>query len=480
MYSIILNSKRIIYFLLLLMPIISFAQNPSTTGGAQGGALGISDCYPHESICTEEYDAEIFLILITDSNAQETSWQIEDQTDGTIIGSGDNLVSDSTYQELFCARTDHCYRFTIFDSGGSGIDTAQNKGYSIYWNGDLKKSGGDFGANDSVSFGACCTNFSVELQGGIQCINSTEGQVLVETSGGTPPFDYLWSNGATFTETQFVTIGEDKISVTVTDAGNCMASDTLLIADLNSLEFELKTSPVETCNSNTGEASVSVLSGIPPFRYAWSSGGSKQTERNLPTGTYSVTVTDASHCIVESIVTILDPSPIVITVDSIISGTSDNNNGAIYITVTGGSGQIYSYSWSDESNTIISEVEDPVNLPAGTYTVTVTDSQGCSVTHTIVATDIDDISNSTELEKLISLAPNPTDGRVLLRLDLNGYHDVQIAVYDSRGRQIITIPQKKIQFETFEWDLSNYSTGVYFFKILVDGRVVIKKLVYSN
>ena len=216
--------ETIITILFTLLPHFLSAQNFTITGGAQGGALGIADCYPHESTCPEEYNAEILLILKTDSNAHETSWQIEDQTEETIIASGDSLGSDSTYQELICARTDHCYRFTIFDSEGNGIDTTQNRGYAVYWNGDLKKSGGSFGTEDSTSFGACCTDFSVELLGGIQCINDSEGQVRVETNGGTPPYDYLWSNGATLTETQIVAMIEDKISVTVTDASKCEAS----------------------------------------------------------------------------------------------------------------------------------------------------------------------------------------------------------------------------------------------------------------
>jgi len=468
--------KKTIILLFALFPHLLIAQNFGITGGAQGGALGISDCNLHESPCPEVYDAEILLILKTDSKAQETSWQVEDQTDGTIIGSGDSLVSDSTYQELICARTDHCYLFTIFDSEGNGIDTAQYNGYSIYWNGVLLKGGNNFGASDSITFGACCTNFSVELLGGIQCINYSEGQVKVEVSGGTPPFDYLWSNGATFTETQFVATSEDMISVTVTDASNCIASDTFLIAELKSLEFDLETSTEGICNSFSGEASVSIKSGIPPFTYSWSSGGNKQIERNLAPGTYSVTVTDASNCHVESDVSIVEPNPIIVTVDSIINETANNKNGAIYITVTGGSGQIYNYAWSDESNTVISEVEDPTDLSAGTFTVTVTDSQGCSVTNTIVATALNDIT----FDKLISLVPNPTNGRILLTLNLNEYHEVQIAMYDSQGKQMMAMPQKKIQFESLEWDLSKYSNGVYFFKILVDGSVVTKKLIYSK
>ena len=456
------------------------AQSFNVSMGAQGSTLGIVDCFAHESSCPEEFDAEILLLLHTDSNGQQTSWQVEDITDGSIIDSGDSLVSDSTYQQLICAYADHCYRFTIFDSEENGIDTSQNRGYFIYWNGDLKNSGGNFGTNDSTSFGACCEDFSVELFGGIQCFNESEARVWVEVSGGTPAFEYLWSNGATFTETEVIATSESEISVSVFDAGNCEASDTLLVDALQSLDYDLETSTEGICSSFSGKASVTVLSGIPPFTYSWSSGGNKQIEQDLAPGTHSLTVTDASNCQVKSEVIIVDPSPIVITVDSVISATSGNKNGAIYITVSGGSGQGYSYAWNDESNTIISEVEDPADLSQGTFTVTVTDHLGCTTTNTIVATSTDNIALDQEIDKLISLVPNPTNGRVFLSLDFILYHEVQIAMYDSQGKQLLVLPQKTIQSEIFEWDLSNRPIGMYFFKISVDGRVVTKKLVYAH
>jgi hypothetical protein len=472
--------NTIIFLLFALSSYILTAQNFCDAGGAQGDSLGIADCHPYKSSCPEEYNAEILLVLKTDSNAHETSWQIEDLSEGIIVGSGDSLVPDSTYLELICAYTDHCYRFTIFDSEGNGIDTVRNAGYYIFWNGILKNSGGDFVASDTTSFGSCCSDFSVELIGGIPCVNYSEGQVQLITTGGTPPFDYLWSNGATHTEKKSISTDDDRISVLVTDASNCAAADTFYMKDLKSLEIEMIYDPGGFCIANSGKASVSILSGIPPYTFSWSTGGNKQTEQNLAPGTYSVTVADASECQVESNVTIMEPSPIVVTVDSIINATYNNQDGAIYITVTGGSGETYSYKWNNELNTVISEVEDPSGLPAGTYSVTVTDPKGCSVTHTDLVTDIDDITFDNELENLISLIPNPTNGKVLLTLNLHGYHAVQIRVYNNLGKEIIAMPSENIQVESFEMDLSKYSTGVYFFKISVDGRVVTKKLIYSK
>ena len=103
-------------------------------------------------------------------------------------------------------------------------------------------------------------------------------------------------------------------------------------------------------------------------------------------------------------------------------------------------------------NTLISEEEDPSGLSVGTYSVKVTDSKGCSVTHTNLVTDFDDITFDNELEDLISLVPNPTSGKVLLNLNLNGYYNVQVRVYNNLGKEINAMPSKNLQIESFELD----------------------------
>lgn len=470
-------------FFLILFTLLSCtlaAQNFCDAGGAQGDSLGYAGCHPFESSCSEEYNTEIFLVLKTDSKAHETRWQVEDLTEGIIVGSGDSLIPDTIYRKLICANADHCYRFIIFDTEGNGIDTAQNAGYYIFWNGILKNSGGNFGTSDTTSFGSCCNDLSVELVGGIPCVSYSEGQVQLSISGGTPPFDYLWSDGATHTELKSVTASNDQIFVMVTDASNCTTADTFYTKDLKSLDIDLLSDPGASCIVNSGEASVLISSGIAPYTFSWSSGGYEQTEQNLAPGTYSVTVTDASLCQVVSNVTIKEASSLAVKVDSIKYATSNNNDGAIHITVTGGAGEPYSYEWRNEWNTVISVTEDPSGLLAGSYSVTVTDSKGCSITHANVATDIEDIGFDNAFENRIRLIPNPTSGKVLLSLNLHKYQAVQIRVYNNLGKEIIAMPSKNIQTESFELDLTDHTTGIYFFKISVDGHIVTKKLIYSK
>lgn len=472
--------KKTIFLLLFAIPSCFLAaQNFCEAGSAQGDSLGFSGCNPFESSCAGDYNAEIILILKTDNNAHETSWVVEDLTEGVIVGSGDSLVPDSTYLELICAYTDHCYRFIIFDSEGNGIDTVGKAGYSIFWNGLLKNKGGDFGESDTTSFGSCCSDFSAELVGGIPCVSYSEGQVQLSVSGGTPPFEYLWSDAVTHTEKKSVSTSDNQVSVLVTDASNCTASDTFYINDLKSLEIELKSDPGASCIANSGEASGSILSGISPYTFSWSSGGNEQTEQNLAPGTYSVTVTDASQCQVVSNVTILESSPIVVTIDSIIHASTTVNNGSIHITTTGGAGEAYSYEWRNEWNTVISLEEDPSGLATGRYSVTVTDLNGCSVTSANLVTEVDDIPSHEEFENQISLIPNPTRGKVLLSLNLQGYHTVETRVYNDLGKEIIAMPPKDLQTGSFEFDLTQHPTGIYFFKISVDGYALTKKVIFN-
>lgn len=460
--------KTILSILILLLHVGSFSQILNTIGGAQGSAMGVTDCYPYMSPCSDEYDAEILLVINTDSDGEETSWKIENISDGTVVASGDNPVSDSTYQQMVCAKTDNCYRLIINDSGANGINTADSKGYKVYWNGILKNQGGSFAESDTTSLGACCNDFSVKLVGGIPCINYTKGQVQVETSGGIPPFEYLWSNGATHSEKQNVSSSDDKISVTVTDASNCTASDTFFTSELKSLEIDVLSKSGGYCNTNSGEASVNVLCGIPPFKYTWSNGGDSQMEHNLAPGTYHVKVTDASNCVAEKTVNINTSYPLSISIDS-------NEGGNIAISVTGGSPPYY-FEWynTDDLNTILSSSEEISGLSVGTYQVDVTDANGCSESNTIVKTTIKEKNLN---EDLITLFPNPTNGQVRIEMNFSQPRNVQISLLDILGKTLIEKKPIVIINHSVEFDLSNYISGIYYFRLNIDGQCTTKPII---
>jgi len=131
-----------------------------------------------------------------------------------------------------------------------------------------------------------------------------------------------------------------------------------------------------SCDATQGSARVSAVGGVGAIEFSLD-GSTVQTAgvfENLPAGNYTVTVTDVLGCTETENFAISEPNVLAIA-DAITDVTCNNgNDGAIDITVSGGTPN-YTYSWSNTSTT-----EDPSGLTANTYTVTVTDANGCTVT----------------------------------------------------------------------------------------------------
>ena len=121
---------------------------------------------------------------------------------------------------------------------------------------------------------------------------------------------------------------------------------------------------------STGTATVTGIGGSSTYTYIWSNNDTTQTITTLTAGTYTVTVTDTNNCTSVSQITIMDP-PV-----TIITATTSNPGGvgSISITVTGGTPG-YTYLWSTGDTT-----QNIMDLPVGCYTVTVTDTNGCTTT----------------------------------------------------------------------------------------------------
>jgi len=366
-----INLKIIYILIIILFPIYILSQNLCETGGAQGGALGITDCFPYDSPCAEDFDAEIRLVLITDDQGQEISWIVTDESDGgLIVGEGNNLDNNENYDELLCVMKDHCYRFTIMDSAGNGINPAQGS-YELYWNGDEISSGANFGIEEIVEIGACCSDFSFELIGGKSCVSYIDAHVYPEIQGGTPPFDYLWSTGKTFSSTYSLSGIQGEISLTITDASGCVADDAFSILNLEELDIELSTITASYCAIESGRALSNIISGIPPFKYNWSNGETGSSIENVISGNYMVKVTDAGLC--ESINSIEIDQDEELSIDFNIENVSchGTEDGSITGVIFGGATP-YTYKWS--TGVII--LEHPTVGP-GIYYLTVTDSKGC-------------------------------------------------------------------------------------------------------
>ena len=137
------------------------------------------------------------------------------------------------------------------------------------------------------------------------------------------------------------------------------------------------------CNGDTtGAADLIVNDGTPPYSYSWDSGQTSQDLSNISGGVYCVTVTDENLCTVTACVTITEPVLLTINIDSTQNVTwNGGDDGAVELTVSGGTPG-YSYEWNTGPTT-----EDLNNIQAGTYCVTVTDTNLCTITACVTITE---------------------------------------------------------------------------------------------
>ncbi len=119
------------------------------------------------------------------------------------------------------------------------------------------------------------------------------GSIDITVNGGSTPYSYLWSNGATTAD--LINIPAGDYTVTVTDKAGCTASHFFRIKGFSDIKILGKVTP-SSCTQNTGSIELMVEGGSLPYSYLWSTGATTANVDNLQAGDYVVTVTDSNEC----------------------------------------------------------------------------------------------------------------------------------------------------------------------------------------
>ena len=246
----------------------------------------------------------------------------------------------------------------------------------------------------------------------ILCNGTSTGEASVTATGGTSPYSYSWSDDPTGLPVlglgpTLSNLGDGTYFVTVSDINGCIANNSVEVVvapppppiaiTLSALSYGNGFNT--TCfDSSNGQITANVTGGTPGYDLEWfdqggNSLGSGIIIAGLDCGNYTLNVVDDNGCTETE--TILIECPPQITANFIVTPNPCSDplatDGAIDLTPSGGTGIGYTFSWEDQNGVDFGVNEDLNNLASGVYTVTITDSDGCSRTISIPVTNEDNI-----------------------------------------------------------------------------------------
>lgn len=233
--------------------------------------------------------------------------------------------------------------------------------------------------NPSITLNATVTN--------VTCNSLQDGTASAVANGGTLPFQYIWSNGQT-TATS-TGLNQGTYTVSVSDASGCLETQSVTITEPPAITVQFNVLNVGCNSTNDGTATATPSQGTSPYSYEWSDGQTTQTASGLTAAVYTVTITDDNGCEAIDNITVSQNAAIALTVSGANANCNGSEDGTATATATGGTPPLQ-YIWSANANG--QTTTTATGLPAGTYTVSVTDVTGCLQTQSVTITEPDYIS----------------------------------------------------------------------------------------
>ena len=307
------------------------------------------------------------------------------------------------------------------------------------------------------------------------CFGSADGQVSWAPEGGEGMYTYAFGGEAT-TETAVSDLAPGTYEVTVTDEDGCSETVSVEVAAGVEITATAVSTDASCFGDDDGEVELSAEGGTGSFQYSDDGNNFGQDNEfdDLLAGTYDFFVQDENGCVESVEATIGEPEAIVVT--GIVSEGSVTGEGAIDVTVTGGS-LPYTYEWMGPGVSG-QDGQDLEGISTGSYTVDVTDDNGCTTQETFnITTDIRELGAGVTA----TVFPNPSQGEFVVDVQGGFQGAMDFLILDAQGRTI-QAGQWTATSGAFRTtvDLSGAEAGMYRLVLMANGRPNSLQLVKTH
>lgn len=402
-YPVILKvtMRSIILFLIIWAPAITlWAQATEPTVPVSNVDRGLQNCDEVRVDWTPGNGSARLIVMRSGAPVSELPQDGQGYTANSQYGSGSHLGNNNyvvyqgggTAAVITGIQPGIDYHFAIFEFNGTGANANYLTAVYPSWN---------IPVPTPLSLNSTITNVS--------CFGYDDGAINLNISGGTTPYTLIWNTGDTTRNLTGLPGGQ--FQVTVTDSVGCTTNGTYTVEEPDQINYSLSATAVTCPGGSDGTINSQVSGGNPPFTYAWSNGATSPNIADLTAGSYTLTLTDDNGCTFSISDTVNEPDPFSVEFSAVPATCHDSEDGQLDIAASGANGG-FQYAWSDGSNG-----NTLTNLPAGQYTLTITDSEGCTFEDTYTIT-----------------APDPIDGNATLTLvSCEGNEDGAISLAPSGG-----------------------------------------------
>ena len=235
---------------------------------------------------------------------------------------------------------------------------------------------------------------------GTSCVSAQDGFINIEISGGTPPYDFLWSDNSTNQNLSNAPAG--VYSVIVIDQNSCSTNlDNVVIEEPLPININAIVNPVSCSGFSDGSITVDISGATPPYDFNWLNLNSNNiTISDLTVGNYTIEIIDDNSCVFEETFSVNTPNPI--SINEIVTNVScfGSNDGSISVSASGGLPP-YNFEWSNLELT-----QDITSLAPDTYSLVVTDSEGCFETLEVEIIEPEILSASPDVSDVLCFGDN--------------------------------------------------------------------------